>query len=142
MRDENLLTFSKKVFKIPSGLKFWVFKMDWTRNGTWDLKKTTQKTNLHESNKQVKCKFSCIKMVVKLFYNPYQALKSNIIIRTLIKDKHITLPILMLYNFQNKKNKPTLSFEIISTRNCLLRMVCHLIGPIWLKERNLMLESW
>lgn len=42
-------------------------------------------------------------MVVKLFYNPYQALKSNIIIRTLIKDKHITLPILMLYNFQNKK---------------------------------------
>lgn len=43
-------------------------------------------------------------MVVKLFYNPYQALKSNIIIRTLIKDKHITLPILMLYNFQNKKN--------------------------------------
>lgn len=69
-------------------------------------------------------------MVVKLFYNPYQALKSNIIIRTLIKDKHITLPILMLYNFQNKKNKSTLSFEIISTRNCLLRMVCHLIGPI------------
>lgn len=69
-------------------------------------------------------------MVVKLFYNPYQALKSYIIIRTLIKDKHITLPILMLYNFQNKKNKPTLSFEIISTRNCLLRMVCHLIGPI------------
>lgn len=58
-------------------------------------------------------------MVVKLFYNPYQALKSN-----------ITLPILMLYNIQNKKNKPTLSFEIISTRNCLLRMVCHLIGPI------------
>lgn len=44
-------------------------------------------------------------MVVKLFYNPYQALKSNIIIRTLIKDKHITLPILMLYNFQNKKNQ-------------------------------------
>lgn len=42
-------------------------------------------------------------MVVKLFYNPYQALKRNIIIRTLIKDKHITLPILMLYNFQNKK---------------------------------------
>lgn len=72
-------------------------------------------------------------MVVKLFYNPYQALKSYIIIRTLIKDKHITLPILMLYNFQNKKkqkNKSTLSFEIISTRNCLLRMVCHLIGPI------------
>lgn len=69
-------------------------------------------------------------MVVKLLYNPYQALKSNIIIRTLIKDKHITLPILMLYNFQNKKNKSTLSFEIISTRNCLLRMVCHLIGPI------------
>lgn len=69
-------------------------------------------------------------MVVKLFYNPYQALKSYIIIRTLIKDKHITLPILMLYNFQNKKNKSTPSFEIISTRNCLLRMVCHLIGPI------------
>lgn len=69
-------------------------------------------------------------MVVKLFYNPYQALKSYIIIRTLIKDKHITLQILMLYNFQNKKNKSTLSFEIISTRNCLLRMVCHLIGPI------------
>lgn len=69
-------------------------------------------------------------MVVKLFFNPYQALKSYIIIRTLIKDKHITLPILMLYNFQNKKNKSTLSFEIISTRNCLLRMVCHLIGPI------------
>lgn len=69
-------------------------------------------------------------MVVKLFYNPYQALKSYIIIRTFIKDKHITLPILMLYNFQNKKNKSTLSFEIISTRNCLLRMVCHLIGPI------------
>lgn len=69
-------------------------------------------------------------MVVKLFYYPYQALKSYIIIRTLIKDKHITLPILMLYNFQNKKNKSTLSFEIISTRNCLLRMVCHLIGPI------------
>lgn len=44
-------------------------------------------------------------MVVKLFYNPYQALKSHIIIRTLIKDKHITLPILMLYNFQ--KNKKT-----------------------------------
>lgn len=42
-------------------------------------------------------------MVVKLFYNPYQALKRNIIIRTLIKDKHITLQILMLYNFQNKK---------------------------------------
>lgn len=42
-------------------------------------------------------------MVVKLFYNPYQALKRNIIIRTLIKDKHITLPILMLYNFQNRK---------------------------------------
>lgn len=42
-------------------------------------------------------------MVVKLFYNPYQALKRNIIIRTLIKDKHITLPILMLYNFQKKK---------------------------------------
>lgn len=41
-------------------------------------------------------------MVVKLFYNPYQALKSNIIIRTLIKDKHITLPILMLYNFKKK----------------------------------------
>lgn len=140
MRDENLLTFSKKVFKIPSGLKFWVFKMDWTRNGTWDLKKKPM--HLHEFNKQVKCKFSCIKMVVKLFYNPYQALKSYIIIRTLIKDKHITLPILMLYNFQNKKNKSTLSFEIISTRNCLLRMVCHLIGPIWLKERNLMLESW
>lgn len=105
---------------------------------TW--KKKTM--HLHEFNKQVKCKFSCIKMVVKLFYNPYQALKRNIIIRTLIKDKHITLPILMLYNFQNKKNKSTLSFEIISTRNCLLRMVCHLIGPIWLQERNLMLESW
>lgn len=44
-------------------------------------------------------------MVVKLFYNPYQALKSYIIIRTLIKDKHITLPILMLYNFQNKKKQ-------------------------------------
>lgn len=42
-------------------------------------------------------------MVVKLFYNPYQALKCYIIIRTLIKDKHITLPILMLYNFQSKK---------------------------------------
>lgn len=42
-------------------------------------------------------------MVVKLFYNPYQALKSYIIIRTLIKDKHITLQILMLCNFQNKK---------------------------------------
>lgn len=41
-------------------------------------------------------------MVVKLFYNPYQALKSYIIIRTLIKDKHITLPILMLYNFKKK----------------------------------------
>lgn len=44
-------------------------------------------------------------MVVKLFYNPYQALKSYIIIRTLIKDKHITLQILMLYNFQNKKKQ-------------------------------------
>lgn len=44
-------------------------------------------------------------MVVKLFYNPYQALKSYIIIRALIKDKHITLQILMLYNFQ--KNKKT-----------------------------------
>lgn len=42
-------------------------------------------------------------MVVKLFYNPYQALKSNIMIRFLIKDKHITLPISMLYSFQNKK---------------------------------------
>lgn len=59
--------------------------------------------HLHEFNKQVKCKFSCIKMVVKLFYNPYQALKSYIIIRTLIKDKHITLQILMLYNFQKKQ---------------------------------------
>lgn len=68
---------------------------------TW--KKTP--VHLHEFNKQVKCKFSCIKMVVKLFYNPYQALKSDIIIRTLIKDKHITLPILMLYNFQNKKKQ-------------------------------------
>lgn len=50
-------------------------------------------------------------MVVKLFYNPYQALKSNIIIRTLIKDKHITLPILMLYNFQNKK-KPNQHYRL------------------------------
>lgn len=25
LKDENLLTFSKKIFEIPSGLKFWVF---------------------------------------------------------------------------------------------------------------------